>query len=44
MKIVVTGACGCKGNVLVPKFLRDIHEIYAIDIMWFENDTASTHG
>ena len=38
MKILVTGACGYKGNVLVPKLLNARHEVTALDIMWFGND------
>jgi nucleoside-diphosphate-sugar epimerase len=38
MKILVTGACGYKGNVLVPKLLAVGHEVTAVDIMWFGND------
>jgi len=38
MKILVTGACGYKGNVLVPKLLNAGHEVIALDIMWFGND------
>ena len=37
MKILVTGACGYKGSVLVPKLLKKGHEIIALDIMWFGN-------
>ena len=37
MKILVTGACGYKGTVLVPKLLATGHEIVALDIMWFGN-------
>jgi nucleoside-diphosphate-sugar epimerase len=37
MKILVTGACGYKGTVLVPKLLKKGHEIIALDIMWFGN-------
>src|SRR4051812_48725526 len=37
MKILVTGACGYKGSVLVPKLLAAGHEVHAIDIMWFGN-------
>ena len=37
MKILVTGACGYKGTVLVPKLLAKGHEVVAIDIMWFGN-------
>lgn len=38
MKLVVTGACGYKGNVLVPKLLAAGHSVLALDIMWFGND------
>ena len=37
MKILVTGACGYKGTVLVPKLLAAGHQIIAFDIMWFGN-------
>lgn len=37
MRIVVTGACGYKGTVLVPKLLDRGHEVVAFDIMWFGN-------
>jgi nucleoside-diphosphate-sugar epimerase len=37
MKILVTGACGYKGTVLVPKLLAAGHEVVALDIMWFGN-------
>ena len=43
MKILVTGACGYKGSVLVPKLLQLGHEIVAFDIMWFGNHLASHH-
>lgn len=38
MKLIVTGACGYKGNVLVPKLLAAGHDVTALDIMWFGND------
>lgn len=37
MKVLVTGACGYKGSVLVPKLLACGHEVVALDIMWFGN-------
>jgi nucleoside-diphosphate-sugar epimerase len=37
MKVLVTGACGYKGTVLVPKLLAAGHEVLALDIMWFGN-------
>src|SRR3954464_13560136 len=37
MKILVTGACGYKGTVLVPKLLSAGHDVVAFDIMWFGN-------
>ena len=38
MNILVTGACGYKGNVLVPKLLDAGYFVIAFDIMWFGND------
>lgn len=37
MKILVTGATGYKGSVLVPKLLAAGHSVVAFDIMWFGN-------
>lgn len=37
MKVFVTGACGYKGSVLVPKLLARGNEVVAFDIMWFGN-------
>ena len=37
MKILVTGSCGYKGSVLVPKLLGKGHSIVALDIQWFGN-------
>jgi len=35
--VLVTGACGYKGSVLVPKLLAAGHLVTAYDIMWFGN-------
>jgi nucleoside-diphosphate-sugar epimerase len=40
VKVLVTGACGYKGTVLVPKLLAAGHEVVAFDIMWFGNFLA----
>lgn len=37
MHIFVTGACGYKGTVLVPKLLEKGHQVTAFDIQWFGN-------
>lgn len=37
MKILVTGGCGYKGHVLVPKLLKNDHQVKVIDIQWFGN-------
>ena len=37
MKILVTGGCGYKGHVLVPKLLADNHEVIVYDTQWFGN-------
>ena len=37
MKILVTGSCGYKGSVLVPKLLGKGHSVVALDIQWFGN-------
>jgi len=37
MKILVTGGCGYKGSVLVPKLIAKGHEVVAFDIQWFGN-------
>lgn len=37
MKLFVTGACGYKGTVLVPKLLEHGHDVVAFDIQWFGN-------
>ena len=38
MKVLVTGACGYKGSVLVPKLLAAGHSVRAFDIQWFGNE------
>ena len=38
MKLLVTGACGYKGSVLVPKLLAAGHRVTAFDIQWFGNE------
>ena len=35
MRILVTGGCGYKGTVLVPKLLARGYRVYVADIMWF---------
>jgi nucleoside-diphosphate-sugar epimerase len=35
MKILVTGGCGYKGHVLIPKILDQGHKVVAFDIQWF---------
>ena len=41
MNIFVSGACGYKGTVLVPKLLNDGHNVTAFDIMWFGNNLSA---
>lgn len=37
MRVLVTGACGYKGTVLVPKLLAAGHSVIALDTQWFGN-------
>jgi nucleoside-diphosphate-sugar epimerase len=38
MKILITGGCGYKGSILVPKLLKLGHEVKVIDTQWFGNE------
>jgi len=37
MKILITGGCGYKGSILVPRLLEKGHEVVVFDAMWFGN-------
>lgn len=37
MKILVTGGCGYKGSILIPKLLKNNHKVISIDTQWFGN-------
>jgi len=37
MKILVTGGCGYKGHVLIPKLLARGYEVISFDTQWFGN-------
>ncbi len=37
MNILVTGGCGYKGTVLVPKLLNRGYRVTVIDTLWFDN-------
>jgi nucleoside-diphosphate-sugar epimerase len=37
MKILVTGGCGYKGHILIPKLLKMNHIVEVIDTQWFGN-------
>jgi nucleoside-diphosphate-sugar epimerase len=37
VNILVTGACGYKGHILVPKLLAHGYHVIAFDIQWFGN-------
>jgi nucleoside-diphosphate-sugar epimerase len=40
VRLFVTGACGYKGSVLVPRLLAAGHRVVAVDTMWFGNFLA----
>ncbi len=44
MKVLVTGGCGYKGHVLIPKLLARGYEVIAFDIQWFGNFLAPDPG
>ena len=37
MNVLVTGGCGYKGHVLVPKLLQAGHDVTVLDKIWFGN-------
>ena len=37
MNILITGGCGYKGSILIPKLLSEGHKIRNIDNQWFGN-------
>lgn len=37
MKILVTGGCGYKGSVLIPKLLNKDFQVVVVDVQWFGN-------
>lgn len=40
MRVLLTGACGYVGSVLLPKLLAKGHYVEAIDVQWFGNHTG----
>ena len=44
MKILVTGATGYKGSVLIPKLLNNGYQVNALDTMWFGNFLPSNEN
>jgi nucleoside-diphosphate-sugar epimerase len=44
MNFLVTGGCGYKGTVLVPKLLARGHKVVVLDTMWFGNYLAAHPG
>tara|TARA_B100000965_G_scaffold406463_1_gene445550 strand:- start:1132 stop:2082 length:951 start_codon:yes stop_codon:yes gene_type:complete len=37
MKLLVTGGCGYKGSLLIPKLLEKGHKVINVDTQWFGN-------
>jgi nucleoside-diphosphate-sugar epimerase len=44
MKICVTGGCGYKGSVLVPKLIEAGHFVTVLDTLWFGDALAPHHA
>jgi nucleoside-diphosphate-sugar epimerase len=40
MKVLVTGGCGYKGHILIPKLLARGYEVVCLDTQWFGNFLA----
>ena len=37
MRVLVTGGCGYKGHIIVPKLLKAGHSVRVVDTQWFGN-------
>ena len=37
MKILVTGGCGYKGSILIPRLLKEGYQVINVDNQWFGN-------
>ena len=38
MNILITGGCGYKGSILIPKLLNNKHKVTNVDTQWFGNN------